>query len=146
MQRNMQPKEKCKFNGNLQKIKLKVMNLIHNQYSWHKTLLTWISAVKKKLVTIKPLAQVLMQITYLYYYRIQWILSNETLKVSPQNTFCNLPGMVFTKSCLFSLLWKTTHLLRLHNWLLCTGITTSVTNTLELCLFSWTISITYIKC
>ena len=48
--------------------------------------------------------------------QIQWNLYNETGEVLlKKHKFHHLPGMVFTKSCLFSLSWKTTCLERPQN-------------------------------
>ena len=47
---------------------------------------------------------------------LQWNLYNETGKVSPKtDKFVHLSGRVFTKSCWFSLSWKTTCLERPQN-------------------------------
>ena len=60
---------------------------------------------------------------------IQWNLYNETREVLLKTQkFCNLSGTVFIKSCLFSLLWKTTSLERPWNLVVslyrfhCTGL------------------------
>ena len=56
--------------------------------------------------------------TYIFpnIYHIQWNLYNETGKVLLTiHKFHDLPGTVFTQSCLFSLPWKTTCLERPHN-------------------------------
>ena len=58
-----------------------------------------------------------LQSTRIYQViKIQWNLHNETGKVLLKtHKFRQLPGTVFTKSCLFSLSWKTTCLERPQN-------------------------------
>ena len=52
-----------------------------------------------------------------FYSVMQWNLYDEARKgIRKTRKFHHLPGMVFTKSCLVSLSWKTTSLERPQNW------------------------------